>query len=56
MRRFYYKMRKLLQMCHLLQNAAVHTLNNHVPRKTKFLIANHANFVSKELTKAVLLC
>ena len=31
------------------------TLNIHVPLKTKFLRANHANFVSKELTKAIML-
>ena len=28
------------------------TLKNHAPLKTKFLRANHANFFSKEITKA----
>ena len=31
------------------------TLNIHAPLKTKFLKANHAHFVSKELTKAIML-
>ena len=31
------------------------TLNVHAPRKTKFLRANRAYFVSKELTEAIML-
>ena len=31
------------------------TLHNHAPLKTKFLRANYANFVPKELTKAIML-
>ena len=34
---------------------SITTLNNHAPPKTKFLRVNHANFVSKELTKAIML-
>ena len=30
-------------------------LNNHAPLKIKFLRTNHANFVSKELTKGIVL-
>ena len=31
----------------------INTLNIHAPLKTMFLRGNHANFVSKELTKAI---
>ena len=34
---------------------SITTLNNHAPPKTKFLRVNHTNFVSKELTKAIML-
>ena len=38
------------------EDTIIDSLNKHVPLKRKYLRANHSNFITKELSKAIISC
>ena len=38
----------------IFKDTIIDSLNKHIPLKRKYLRANHSNFITKELSKAIM--